>query len=468
MAYILNPKIALRSWRLVPYAYLMEGKSTASGLTEEEFEVLKRCDGHTQQEETETVASLLKRNLIIPCESGEKQLDTWQKHIVCDNRYLPMLNLQITGKCNYNCRHCFNCADNAPLNTEMSYEQVLKLLDECVACGVTSFTITGGEPFVHPHFMDIMREIYRRRMFVFELNSNGYFINEKVLDELLSFGCKPAIKISFDGLGFHDWMRAHAGAEKRALDAIRLCLAKGFETRVQMNANRKNAQAIYPSLCALDEMGVKDLRLIKTTNAPRWEQNAAGQSFKWDEYYDFLCGVFGKYANEEHGMNVDVWQVLYYNAQGHYYNLAATAYRQLDADSPICTEARSMMAISSEGEVYPCMQMQGYMTEHNISFGNVFRDGLQPVLADSAYFKHVCTPLSYKLDRNEKCAECAYVKYCRGGCPALAVLTHGGDYGCYYSEDRTKCLINLEGYGKKLKAAFGARNQDSCECDGQM
>ena len=46
--YILNPDIALRSWRLAPYAYYRKGVRYAKGLKKEEFEFLLKCDGKTE------------------------------------------------------------------------------------------------------------------------------------------------------------------------------------------------------------------------------------------------------------------------------------------------------------------------------------------------------------------------------------------------------------------------------------
>ena len=43
MRYILNPRIALRSWTLVPYAYYIKGERNAKGLTAEEFAFLSAC-----------------------------------------------------------------------------------------------------------------------------------------------------------------------------------------------------------------------------------------------------------------------------------------------------------------------------------------------------------------------------------------------------------------------------------------
>ena len=94
------------------------------------------------------------------------------------------MNLMITGKCNYNCLHCFNAADNAPIMSEWSYEEALDLLDQAEACGVNAITITGGEPMLHRRFMDIVKAIYDRGMFVEELNTNGCFIDQQVLGNL--------------------------------------------------------------------------------------------------------------------------------------------------------------------------------------------------------------------------------------------------------------------------------------------
>ena len=42
---LLSPYVALRSWRLVPYAYYIKHRRNAMGLKKEEFELLSLCDG---------------------------------------------------------------------------------------------------------------------------------------------------------------------------------------------------------------------------------------------------------------------------------------------------------------------------------------------------------------------------------------------------------------------------------------
>lgn len=187
----------------------------------------------------------MDNNFIIPCKENEFELDSFQKYKDCNNRYMPSMNLMITGKCNYNCLHCFNAKDNAPLNSEWNMEEMIKLLDDARDVGIHGFTITGGEPMVHKNFLDILKEIYKRDMYVFELNTNGFYITQEILDEMKKLGCYPLMKISFDGIGYHDWMRNFKGAEDRTIKAIKLCLKNGFRVKVQMNINRRNEDSIF-------------------------------------------------------------------------------------------------------------------------------------------------------------------------------------------------------------------------------
>lgn len=151
MKYILNPNIALRSWRLVPYAYYIKHRRDAIGLSREQFKLLSRCDGVQDVEESELLHGLIGSGMVRPCAGGEKLTD-WQKPKFCDNRYFPSMSWMITGKCNYNCLHCFNAADNAPLMSEFTLEEAEKLIGEAEKCGINAVTVTGGEPMLHKNF----------------------------------------------------------------------------------------------------------------------------------------------------------------------------------------------------------------------------------------------------------------------------------------------------------------------------
>lgn len=453
MRYILNTDIALRSWRLVPYAYYRKGEPFAKGLNKPEFELLLQCDGKHEIPKSELLFRLQKKGLISPCKEEGQALSEWQKFRQCDNRYFPRMNWMLTGKCNYNCLHCFNAADNAPLMEEWTLGEAVKLLDEAQRCGIHAFTLTGGEPMMHRHFLEILEGIYQREMYVEELNTNGFFINQRMLDRMKEIGCMPLMKISFDGIGHHDWLRNRAGAEEDALRAIRLCRENGFRVKVQTNVHRNNTESMLPTARLMNRLGVEEMRIIRTTEAPRWVQNAKGTTLDLTEYFDCMLEFAQSYRSDEYSMVVDIWQLMTLFPVEHTYRLRPVQYMEWEyRDSlPVCKGNRGMVAVGANGELYPCHQMSGYYEGHGWHLGNVKEESLQTILQGGDYLSEVCTTVKTLAEYNQKCAACDYFKYCCGGCRAVGLALSGDKLGT----DISKCLFFEQGYYQKVNKAMG-------------
>lgn len=454
--YILNPDIALRSWRLVPYAYYIKGVRDARGLKKDEFEFLLKCDGKTELEDNSPLAEkFLDMGFIAPAKDGDK-LSEWQKHLDCDNCYFPSMSFTVTGKCNYNCLHCFNAADNAPIMSEWTIDEAKTLLEQAQKCGINSITITGGEPMLHKNFFEIIEEIYKRGMYVGELNTNGYFIDQAALDRLKEIGCYPTIKISFDGIGHHDWLRNRKGAEENALAALKLCKKNGFEVWSQTNIHRLNIDTVLPTAKMLDEMGIDEMRIIRTSESPRWKENAGDSCLSVEEYYDKMYEFTAEYAKEPHKMIIDIWQFLTIFPKGNAFRVrpvecAEGEYRD---SLPVCRGNRGKVAVAANGNVYPCMQMSGYYDAKNDFLGNVKTDGLQPLLQKGAYLDEICVTLGQLANVNNKCAECKWFRYCVGGCRALALALTGDKFG----SDPAKCVFFKKGYYERITALLDGWN----------
>ena len=448
--YILNPSIALRSWRLVPYAYYIKGVREAKGLKKDEFEFLLKCDGKTEAE-SPLAEKFLETGFISPAKEGDR-LSEWQKHLDCDNRYFPAMNLEITGKCNFNCLHCFNAADNAPLSSEWTLKEVKELITQAQKCGINAVTITDGEPMLHKNFFGIIEEIYAHGMYVYELNTNGYFIDQTALDRLKNIGCFPAIKISFDGIGHHDWLRNCKGAEEKALEAIRLCRENGFCVWAQTNVHRLNVDTMLPTARVLDKIGVHEMRIIRTTESLRWRENAGDACLGIEEYYDKMFDFAAEYSREEHDMEVDIWQFLtvFPKAKAFRVRPVECAEGEYRDSMPVCRGNRGTVAIAADGYVYPCMPMSGYYSAKGDFLGNVKKDGLQSILQQGKYLSEICTTVGQLAEKNRKCRECAYFKYCAGGCRVLATLFTEDKLG----SDPAKCVFFEKGYYEKITALF--------------
>jgi len=448
--YILSPNIALRGWRLVPCAYYIRGGGDAKGLSREDFDILQKCDGATLIESSPCLDALTTRGLCVPAENGE-ELTVWQRYRFCDNRYFPAVNWAVTGKCNFNCRHCFNAADNAPLMSEFTREQCMSFIWQLDECGVQNVTLTGGEPTLHPDFMDICREINRRGMVIDELTTNGSFITPEMLDEFKQFHCEPLFKLSFDGVGHHDWFRGKQGAEKEVIEKIKLLRDRGFRVQIQTNVHKGNTDTILPTTKLADSMGVEGIRIIRTTEAPRWAEMGGNLCLGVTEYYDFALDYIRAFLAEDLKINVDIWQVfqLWPRFKSYHHRpVEGGAHHHRDS-LPVCRGARGRIAVTPEGGVLPCNQMSGWFKKHGKRLGNVHETPLRELLTGGEYLKTVCYTVGELREENPKCQACPHWKLCLGGCRAIGILL-GGSYESY---DPAKCIY-FDGYFDKFTALF--------------
>ena len=458
----LTEDIALRRWPDTGQMVCVRGKRGAIPVPEKLAQILLRCDGEHDLETDAAVMLLMVRKWIEPCEKGEHPSE-WSAYREYANLYFPMMNLMITGKCNFNCRHCFNAADNAKLMSEWDFDGLCGLLDQAESCGISSFTITGGEPMVHPRFMDILREIYRRGMTVFALNTNGWFITRDILNRMKEIGCVPEMKISLDGIGTHDWMRQHPGSEKRALDAIRLCAENGFPVECNTQVHRLNLHTMIPTAETLNDLGVRIMRIIRTTEAPRWAENAPDACLGIEEYYGKMLDFAAEYARSGMRMDVKIWQFLTLFPREKRVRLDPVRCPEgaCDDSVPCCECTRQMAAVTAEGELLPCLQFSGYTAKYGISMGNVRQTPLKELLSGGLCMDLARLTASEARGKISRCRTCPHFQRCAGGCRALGLLFAEGPED-FWREDITKCIFFGHEWPRKIAERLAGWKTDGC------
>ena len=459
MYYRITDHVALRSWSDIGFAIYKRGIRKPFPLSEKLAATMLLADGEHDMETDDTVILLVMRGLIEPCEKGERP-SAWSAYRECDNACFPMMNLMITGKCNFNCLHCFNAADNASLMTEWSFEDLCGLLDQARDCGVISFQITGGEPLAHRRFLDILREIYRRDMDVFAINTNGWYLTQEALDEMKAIGCAPTMKISFDGIDFHDWIRQRAGAQESAVASMELCVKNGLKVVANTQVNRKNVHTMMPTARLLNDVGVHGMRIIRTTEAPRWEENAANSCLDLKEYYQAMLDFAVEYSRSGMMMEVETWQYigLLPGQQSYYLKPVKFASFERRGKKYCCNCTHTMVAVTSEGEVMPCNQMSGFFLKNGISMGNMHQTPLRDLLAGGAYVR--AANMTVRDLGDSKCGTCRHLGYCGGGCRALGLLYSGRrELAGLTCKDVTKCRFFEDGwYQRTVQALPGWTN----------
>lgn len=303
-----------------------------------------------------------------------------------------------------------------------------------------------------PFFFEILERIYKRDMFVDEINTNGHFINRHTLTRMKKLGIHPMIKISFDGIGHHDRLRNRKGAEEETLKAIRLCREEGVKVMVQTNVHRNNLDTLPETAKLVDSLGVRMMRIIRTTEAQRWIHNGGNATLEITEYYDHMLEFAIQYMKTDCNMEVILWQFMNLWPASGSYALVPVRYKTNDyRDSvPVCKGARGKIAIAANGNVFPCHQMSGYYEQHKDVLGNVKIDSLQAILQDSRYLCEVCTTVDKIKEHDRKCANCKFFEHCAGGCRAIALAFTGDKLAA----DPSKCRFFEGGYYEKVVAAM--------------
>jgi len=84
------------------------------------------------------------------------ELSLWGR--MKNQRSIFAFDLELTARCNNNCRHCYinlPTDDKEAENKELSFKEIKRIADEAVSLGALWCLITGGEPLLRDDFFDI-------------------------------------------------------------------------------------------------------------------------------------------------------------------------------------------------------------------------------------------------------------------------------------------------------------------------
>jgi MoaA/NifB/PqqE/SkfB family radical SAM enzyme len=99
-------------------------------------------------------------------------------------RFPRRIYFQITRQCNLECPACFIKADRN--GTHVPFEAIQRLASFMASQGVMEVRLTGGEPTLHPQFLDILHTFQEAGVYV-SIASNGV-ICPRILDALAETG----------------------------------------------------------------------------------------------------------------------------------------------------------------------------------------------------------------------------------------------------------------------------------------
>lgn len=167
------------------------------------------------------------------------------------------LFLELLGRCNERCLHCY--AGSGPeVQTALSKEVCLSLIDDAQTLGFARVQLTGGDPLLCEFLPKLVARVREREMQP-EIYTNGLLFKEALLAELLPN--KPALAFSFysHNAATHDAITCTPNSQARTLRALDLAVQSGLPVRVSVVVLEQNANDVEATVALLNQHGVPDV-----------------------------------------------------------------------------------------------------------------------------------------------------------------------------------------------------------------
>ncbi len=308
--------------------------------------------------------------------------------------------IEVTRRCPLTCAHCYNnlpMGDHEARQSELTYEEHCRILDEITESGCLWLLFTGGEILARRDFLDIYTYAKQKGLLI-TLFTNGTLITPRVADALVQW--RPfSIEITLYGRTRETYERLTGipGSYDQCMRGIRLLMERNLPLKLKTVAVTMNVHEIW----AMQQFAEEEL----------------GLEFKFDGLInpriDCSASPLAVRLTPEEVVALDLqdtkrtaeWQELMVRCNGlvHSPQTSDQVYH--------CGGGISSFAIDPQGKMSICVL--SHVDTYDLRQGS-FREGWEGFLGRVR---------KKKLTRITKCIACGIKAVC-GMCPANGELEH--------------------------------------------
>lgn len=318
-----------------------------------------------------------------------------------------MVALEVTGQCQFNCRHCraHTAAQPTPDLDTQTWKKVLVSLADYTKCVVI---YTGGEPLERPDLFDLLA--YTRSVGLRAVVATcGYLIDEATVKRLIEVGVL-SLSLSLDGASAetHDKFRQAPGAFDAVIHAARLAREAGLRFQINTTLSRSNKAELIAIASLTERIGAACFNPFILVPVGRGEE-ITDPLLDPVEYETLLNELLTIKMQTSVDMRVTCGPQMARVER-------TRAEKRLQASSG-CMGGREYGFISRQGDLQTCGFLQvpaGNLTKNGYDFRSLWEDS------------QLMREVRDRQQQNGKCSLCEYLDYC-GGCRARAFLA-SGDY----------------------------------------
>lgn len=385
-------------------------------LEKDEYEILEKY-GHLKkinQENKNFLAVLADYGLLCfedysPKKSGEIKKE-YDLSLLNHNSSTPLYSapvlahLSITNKCNMACAYCSVRKIHHKNNAELDTEQWKEIISKLSKWGVFQIGFTGGEPTLRKDLPELVK-FTKSKGCVCNLTTNGWFLNEKLVDELVEAGITQC-QISMDShiKKTHETLRGK-GSYFRVVKSIKLLQKKGVTVGIDCVVSKNNLSSLPKFIKWTAKNKIPYLTVIKLKKGDLSLRDYKKLAPDYKEYSKLIRKICSRKENKNPNITLDCGSVS---------NLQQVASKNKFTNIPVagCPLGHHLICSAPNGDMYPCAAL----LDENFKIGNFLRDNPETVWKEHNLLK---TFRLIKQNISGKCRNCERLDLCRGGCRGI-------------------------------------------------
>ncbi len=330
-----------------------------------------------------------------------------------------------TGRCNLHCSGCYatlNDFGRLSRRGELHIDEYRGVIADLLALGVRTFDISGGEPLLYPHLLQICEAIRAEPDARIWLVTNGTIGQEKKIQALSTLVHKIVFSLDAPDPPLHDHLRGATGAFRKTMTAIRAARALPFpEVAINFIVSRHNVDTIADMVSLASREQVDRLALLTfrdvSENGVMFDQIPTLASLK--QSWSTVAGALALTPWPQF-VDLVVPSFLFPESNEFRRSLPAALRPRVVVHHP---HLRAHSAFRETIVVKPFGMLSGdtaMVNRGEFDLGSV-RDGVEHVWSTEApRWRARLADRERHLQAQEPCGSCSRWHYCRGGCPAAA------------------------------------------------
>ncbi len=323
--------------------------------------------------------------------------------------------VQIDERCNLHCAHCFVSATEH--GQMMPFQDITGvLIPRLGECRVERVTLTGGEPTIHPRFLDVVRAFRAAGIHV-GVCTNATTLDQQQITALAGIGGVHC-NVSLDGFRpeSHGRFRGDRGSFLTTIATVKALAAAGLLQGLLCTPNSLAEDVEYRELCEFAVAHGAAYVLMNPLSSMGRGVKARGRLAATEQRMRHIADLTALLR----GAGLDVVHIRFPNTAGE----------------PLAgCQAGTIIYVFTPGEVTVCPYLvfaartpQSQHDPAEFIVGNIFTDPDIAARLDAYHFN-----ARYQMGANPTCSSCSMASCCGKGCPA-AVIAAGQRIGAVDAE----------------------------------